>query len=94
MIKDRNQLENYLAEVWSKALKTDNNQIDRNAHFFSIGGYSLLAIKVLKIINDELKLNLPLDSILNHPTIIDLAGFIAPFIVTADLTLVVDQGEI
>jgi amino acid adenylation domain-containing protein len=64
-------LEKTISEVWCNTLKRE--QIDINADFFEMGGNSLLAVKVISLLEKEIGSNLGINLIFKHPTISDLA---------------------
>ena len=64
-------LEIYLTNIWSKIfLKED---IGVNDNFFEIGGHSLLAIQIANTLSRDLDTEIPVQSIFEHPCILDLA---------------------
>ncbi|MCH6234724.1 non-ribosomal peptide synthetase [Cognataquiflexum rubidum] len=64
-------LEKSISKVWCKTLKRD--QIDINADFFEMGGNSLLAVKVISLLEKEIGSKLSINQIFKHPNISDLA---------------------
>ncbi|HEU5382190.1 MAG TPA: amino acid adenylation domain-containing protein [Ktedonobacteraceae bacterium] len=74
-------LERTLIELWTQVLgqTLSASQVSAfNIHqsFFTLGGHSLLAAQVVLRINEELHLNLPINSIFNAPTIAQMAALI------------------
>ncbi|MBW4428106.1 MAG: amino acid adenylation domain-containing protein [Nostoc desertorum CM1-VF14] len=67
----RNDIEQRLSELWSLALGCSEISIYDN--FFDLGGYSLLAIKLLSDIQESFNLELALSSLFQNPTIAQLA---------------------
>lgn len=66
--------ETMLAEIWTEVLRLD--RVGINDNFFALGGHSLLATVMISRIRNVFELELPLQTILEHPTIADLAGII------------------
>jgi aspartate racemase len=64
-------VEQTLAAIWSDILKTDQISCDDN--FFELGGHSLLATQVISRTRDEFKVELPLQTIFEAPTVAQLA---------------------
>ena len=70
------QTETTLALMWSELLGISD--IGRDDNFFSLGGHSLMALRLFSRINREFDLSLPLASLIIQPTIRGLAGLIHP----------------
>jgi len=68
------KIEKLISNIWCDCLKKEN--IDVYADFFEIGGHSLLAVKVLSLLEKDLDKKLPLNIIFKYPRIIDLAAYI------------------
>ena len=64
-------METELAMVWQRCLKRD--QIDRNAHFFQLGGHSLIATQMVLQVKQALDLEVPVRHIFEHPRLQDFA---------------------
>ena len=67
----RTPVEELLAQIWSDVLKLD--QVGVHDNFFELGGHSLLATQVISRIRDTFKLDFPLRSLFEAPTIDGLA---------------------
>jgi acyl-coenzyme A synthetase/AMP-(fatty) acid ligase/thioesterase domain-containing protein/acyl carrier protein/precorrin-6B methylase 2 len=65
--------ETKLAEIWKRLLGVD--VLDANANFFSLGGHSILAIRLIVMIEKEMELRITLNELFSHPTISLLAEF-------------------
>jgi acyl-coenzyme A synthetase/AMP-(fatty) acid ligase/acyl carrier protein len=63
--------EKQVAKIWRNLLKLDEVGIHDN--FFDLGGHSLLAIQVVARINDEFRIELPLRTLFEQPTVNRLA---------------------
>lgn len=64
------QLENKLVKIWQDILKLD--KIGINDNFFRIGGHSLLLIKLIATIKNQLNINLSVNFFYENPTIKDI----------------------
>ena len=83
-IAPRTEAEQTLVKIWSELLKVEQVSIDDN--FFELGGHSLLATQLISRVREEFKLELPLSSLFEYPTVSALA---------VDITRIQDaQGEI
>ncbi|KAG0229803.1 hypothetical protein BGW42_001329, partial [Actinomortierella wolfii] len=60
-----------LADIWSELLALD--QVGRHDNFFTLGGHSLMAIRMMNIVQVRLGVRLKLHSLLSTPTIAGLA---------------------
>ena len=67
----RNPTEQPLAQIWSEVLRLERVGIHQN--FFELGGHSLMATQVVAQIRELLRLELPLRSLFEIPTIASLA---------------------
>ncbi|MCP4112721.1 MAG: HAD-IIIC family phosphatase, partial [Desulfobacteraceae bacterium] len=66
-VAPRNELEERLVEIWQDVLKVGKIGIYDN--FFSLGGYSLKAAKLLSLISKNLKVDIAMKDIFANPTI-------------------------
>jgi thioesterase domain-containing protein/acyl carrier protein len=66
--------EKKIAAIWADALGLD--KIDITDNFFEIGGHSLIAVKVMTLIEKELGTRLPLSILFKYPTIQQLGVFL------------------
>nr|WP_223194784.1 non-ribosomal peptide synthase/polyketide synthase [Pseudomonas sp. PSB18] len=60
-------LETQLAAIWGRLLGLA--QVGRQAHFFQSGGHSLLAVQLVSQLRQQLRIELPLASVFEHPTL-------------------------
>ncbi|KAF0685075.1 Aste57867_23003 [Aphanomyces stellatus] len=73
----KSDAEKRIGVLWSNILKIDISQIGRNASFFSIGGDSLTAVRLLKLLQQEFKSNsITLDSVWTSRRLRDLATIV------------------
>jgi amino acid adenylation domain-containing protein len=68
------EVEATLAEIWTDILGLEN--IGRHANFFTIGGHSMLAIRVITILREMLEEHVDVKVIFERPTIASLAEYI------------------
>ncbi|MES2316841.1 MAG: amino acid adenylation domain-containing protein [Pseudomonadota bacterium] len=66
--------ESTLAAIWAELLGLD--QVGIHANFFEIGGHSLLAMRMLSALSQQLDVNLPVRALFEHKTIAQLAAHI------------------
>lgn len=64
-------VEEQLAGIWREVLGVD--RVSTRDNFFELGGHSLLAIQVISRVREKLKVELPLFSLFDAPTIEQLA---------------------
>jgi acyl carrier protein len=76
----RNPTEEELRKIWIDVLRKES--IGINDDFFEIGGHSLLAIRVMTAIRDVFRVQLPLFTFLENPTIAGLAARIGEHPIT------------
>lgn len=70
-VAPRTAIEKELASIWSEVLRKERVGIKDN--FFEIGGHSLLATQVISRIRQHFKVELPLRSLFESPTVGSLA---------------------
>ncbi|MFG2296221.1 amino acid adenylation domain-containing protein [Streptomyces sp. NPDC048603] len=70
-VAPRNQAEQDIAEEWAKALRRESVSVQDD--FFESGGNSLIAMTLVRQINARFGLSLPLQTVLEHPTVEQLA---------------------
>ena len=71
----RSATERAMARIWSGVLGIERVGVYDN--FFELGGHSLLAIQVISRARDELRAELPLRSVFDHPTVAALSRHLA-----------------
>ncbi len=67
----RNADEERLARIWAEVLKLEEVGIEEN--FFDLGGHSLLALQVVARVRDAFKLEFPMASFFESPTVEGMA---------------------
>jgi FkbH-like protein len=72
--KPQSAVEEGLLKIWSELLHLDTLGTEDN--FFLIGGHSLLATQVLSQVRTVFQVELPLQRIFDHPTIVEMAQLI------------------
>ena len=87
-VSPRTPVEEAVAEIWSETLKTDRIGIHDN--FFDLGGHSLLATRVISKLQHRFKIDIPLRSIFETPTVAGLSLFITRSLVENTLS----EGEL
>ncbi|MEI6411850.1 MAG: amino acid adenylation domain-containing protein, partial [Bacteroidota bacterium] len=70
-VAPRNAVENQLVEIWQQVLGRDQIGVEDN--FFSLGGHSLRAIRVVSLIRQALSVEIRLSEIFANPTIAALS---------------------
>lgn len=70
-ISPRNDVESKLLSIWEMLLGQKNISVEDN--YFEIGGKSLMAVKMVNLIESEFKVKLPITVLLFNPTIASLA---------------------
>ena len=56
-----------MTTLWAEVLEIARDKIDANSNFFSLGGDSLGALKLVKAINDQYSVNLRLSEVISDP---------------------------
>ncbi len=68
--------EERMLELWAKLLGIDSANICTTASFFSLGGHSILSIKLIAELNSEFQTNLNIDDLFHYPSVKQLANII------------------
>ncbi|NET54733.1 MAG: hypothetical protein F6K47_00530 [Symploca sp. SIO2E6] len=74
-VKPRNEVEHQIAQIWQELLGVA--QIGIYDNFFTLGGHSLLVIKLMNKIEQEFSKSLPLSILFQSPTIKQLATLLS-----------------
>ena len=75
-------VQNEILEIWRGLLELD--EIDINANFFDIGGYSILAVRLQGILSKKYGRRIPISELFRYPTISGLSGFVESFSVAEE----------
>ncbi|MFF3018302.1 amino acid adenylation domain-containing protein [Streptomyces sp. NPDC057939] len=70
-VAPRTETEKEIAEVWAKSLRRESVSVQDD--FFESGGNSLIAVGLIRELNSRLGVSLPLQSVLESPTVEKLA---------------------
>ena len=73
-VAPRDPLEQMLAHLWAKVLKVKRVGVQDN--FFELGGHSILAVRIIVEIERLYKRKLPLATLLQAPTVAELAALL------------------
>jgi acyl carrier protein len=73
-VAPRNEVERILGEIWAEVLSVDKVGVDDN--FFDLGGHSLAATRLVSQVIKRFRLELPLRSLFQSPTIAEMAAVI------------------
>jgi acyl carrier protein len=73
-VPPQNEVERTLAETWAEILSLDRVGIHDN--FFDLGGHSLAATRVVSQVIKQFRLELPLQSLFQSPTVAEMAAVI------------------
>ncbi|MET0625826.1 MAG: phosphopantetheine-binding protein, partial [Pyrinomonadaceae bacterium] len=73
-VAPRNQTEETLAQMWVELLKVERVGVEDD--FFDLGGHSLLATQIVSRVRETFKVEVPLRSLFESPTVAALAELI------------------
>ena len=74
-VAPRNELEQQLAEIWKCVLKVEHIGVEDD--FFALGGHSLMAVRLFDAIENATGQRLPLSTLVEAPTIAQMARFLS-----------------
>ncbi|HYW12687.1 MAG TPA: phosphopantetheine-binding protein, partial [Longimicrobium sp.] len=74
-VAPRSEVEEILAAIWTEVLGVE--RIGMHDHFFDLGGYSILGVKVVSRVQEAFGVSLPLHTLFQAPTIESLSQAIA-----------------
>lgn len=72
---DRTATEQSLAAIWAEVLRQD--KVGLHDDFFSLGGNSLLAVRMIGLVNERLGCHVPVQRLLQSRTVAELAQAMA-----------------
>lgn len=87
----RNGIEEELVSIWEKML--DVERVGIHDDFFDLGGHSIIAAKLVSVINSSLCITVPLKKLFESPTIERLASYISSQILVTDTYSMTDKIE-
>jgi len=73
-VAPRTPIEEILVRIWTESLKIE--QVGVHDNFFEMGGHSLKATQVISQVRQTFKIDLPLRSLFENPTVAELATII------------------
>jgi amino acid adenylation domain-containing protein len=73
-VAPRTLVEEAVADIWAEALNVERVGVFDN--FFEMGGHSLLAAQIITDVRDAFRMNVPLRSIFEKPTVADLSALL------------------
>ncbi|MCC5666145.1 amino acid adenylation domain-containing protein [Nostoc sp. CHAB 5784] len=85
-VAPRNPAEEIVADIWSQILKQEHIGIHDN--FFDLGGHSLLATQAISRLRQAFKVELPLRSLFEAPTVAQLVERIEKMLTVQQLQLI------
>jgi acyl carrier protein len=74
-ISPSTSLERILSGIWCQVLGLDRVGVQDN--FFDLGGTSILAVKVVELAEQEIKIELPIVKLFQYPNISSLAKYLS-----------------
>ncbi|MDZ8261481.1 amino acid adenylation domain-containing protein [Nostoc sp. ChiQUE01b] len=89
-VAPRTPTEQIVADIWGQVLKQEHIGIHDN--FFDLGGHSLLATQVISRLREAFKIELPLRSLFESPTVAQLVENIEKMLTVQQLQLVPTNG--
>lgn len=73
--KPTGAVEDKLAELWKRLLGSDVT--DAEASFFTLGGHSIMAVRLIAMIETEMNVHVSVNELFSHPSIAALAALLA-----------------
>jgi len=89
-VAPRTPTEEIVADIWGQVLKQEHIGIHDN--FFDLGGHSLLATQAISRLREAFKIELPLRSLFESPTVAQLVERIEKMLTVQQLQLVPTNG--
>ncbi|WP_281558221.1 non-ribosomal peptide synthase/polyketide synthase [Thalassomonas sp. RHCl1] len=75
-IAPQTETETVLSRIWGQLLKLEAEEISTNADFFTLGGHSLLTVRLVAEIRKQLQVEIPVKAVFDSATIKGLAKII------------------
>ena len=75
VLAPRNETEAILVDLWKDILRTDEVSVDDD--FFSLGGHSILATRMISRLEDQIGIRVPLKSLFAGAVLADFANHVA-----------------
>ncbi|MCJ8271992.1 MAG: AMP-binding protein, partial [Psychrosphaera sp.] len=72
-VAPRSDIEKALTQIWAELLKIEQASMGINSHFFECGGHSLLAVRLVGEVRNQLDVELAIRSVFDTPVLADLA---------------------
>jgi len=72
----KDDVERKLVEIWAEVLEMEPTHIGTGHDFFSLGGHSLKATRLISKIHKKMDVKIPMDILFEHPTVKGLAGYV------------------
>lgn len=79
-VAPRNEIERKLVAIWEDMIGTKPIGIEDD--FFELGGHSLLATEIIFKVREHFKIDVPLDSLFEKPTIANISAYIENYLFT------------
>ncbi|WP_340620435.1 amino acid adenylation domain-containing protein [Xenorhabdus siamensis] len=73
-VAPRNEIEIKISQLWKRLLNV--SQVGIHDNFFTLGGHSLQATRLISSIRNDLKVEVPLRSVFEHPTLEQLSQIV------------------
>ena len=90
-VAPRNELEKKIRTIWAKALSLPEQMVGIHDNFYGLGGYSILAIKLIREINRELGTSISVSTVFKFNTVSKLVHYIEN---NSDDKIVIDKSKI
>ncbi|WP_125780726.1 non-ribosomal peptide synthetase [Pseudoalteromonas rubra] len=92
-IAPQTDTEQALVAIWSQVLGLDEGQISTQASFFSVGGQSLLVIKLMKDIESHFDCTLTIKQLFKYTSVAEQAGQIDELLAAKALKAKLEQSD-
>jgi amino acid adenylation domain-containing protein/thioester reductase-like protein len=68
--------ESFLATLWERLLGLDPDVVKPDSNFFDLGGHSLMAVRLAKLIERKMSCSVTVKQLYDHPTVKQLTNFL------------------